>query len=99
MNPRPLRAPALWIGLVLALGMAGLATPASADVDVSIVVPAPYLVLSSDEKAVEHTVMLAMLAAFFDVDMDVVVVLGKRWSHADIAVILHLHRSSRRSIG
>jgi hypothetical protein len=40
-----------------------------------------------------------MLAAFFDVDMDVVVVLGKRYSDADIAVILHLHRSSGRPIG
>ena len=99
MNRNLLRAGALWICLALVIGALGLASPARADVNVSVVIPAPYLVLSSDEKAVEHAVMLAMLAAFFDVDMDVVVVLGKRHSYADVAVILHLNRSSRCPIG
>jgi len=99
MNPRLLRAGALCICLSLAIGAIGLASPARADVSVSVAVPAPYLVLSSDEKAVERTVMLAMLAAFFDVDVDVAVVWGKRYSDADLAVILHLHRSSGRPIG
>jgi hypothetical protein len=77
--------------------------PALASVNVNVVVPAPYLVISAGERHQADLLLLTALAMYLGADVNVVVPLYPRWSFDDIAIILvigrHCHRSPDYVIG
>lgn len=85
----------LWAIALVALTPA----PVGAGLDVNLVVPAPYLVVTAQERDAGDLLLLTALAAFFDADVHVVVPLYPKWSIHDIVLILAIGHHSHRELG